>query len=132
MKKINSIHYGGGVIGIGLVCMLMIPGILLGINTFWDCRYIAIIANIFFVIGAILLAGFGVVLLIEFHQDKRLDIYYSRHKYVKIMLSNGEYECGACGSRTTYADSVYCNICGCKYEDERNKSNTGGKKQCKN
>ncbi|MBQ4282592.1 MAG: hypothetical protein IJB96_01535 [Lachnospira sp.] len=117
MKKINSINYGEKVIGVGFICMLIIPGILLWVATFFECYYIYVIANILFVTGAGVLMGFAGLLLIEFRQDKRIDKYYCEHKNVKIELASGRYECGLCGSRTIGVDSTYCRICGCKYKD---------------
>lgn len=122
MKKINSINYGGKVIGIGLMSMLIIPGTLLWLNTLFECRYISIIVNLLFMIGAGILICFVGLLLIEFHQDKRIDKYYSEHKNVKIKLANGKCECSMCGSRTICVDSTFCNMCGCKYEDREDRT----------
>ena len=122
MKKINSINYGGKVIGVGLVSMLIVPGILQGLNTFLGCPYISVIANLLFMIGTGILICFVGLLLIEFWQDKRIDKYYSKHKNVKIELANGKWECSACGCRTICADSTFCNICGCKYEDRKDRT----------
>lgn len=122
MKKINSINYGGKVIGIGLMSMLIIPGILLWLNTFFECSYISIIVKLLFVIGAGILICFWGILLIEFRQDKRIDKYYGKYKNVKIKLTNGKCECGVCGSRTICVDSTFCNVCGCKYEGREDRT----------
>ena len=122
MKKINSINYGGKVIGVGLVSMLIVPGILQGLNTFFGCCYISVIANLLFMAGTGILICFVGLLLIEFWQDKRIDKYYSEHKNVKIELTNGKWECSACGSRTICSDSTFCNMCGCKYEDRKDRT----------
>ena len=106
MKKINSINYGGKVIGIALMCMLIVPAILQGINTIFECYYIFVIAKLLFVIGTGMLLCFGGILIIEFRQDKKIDTYYSDHKNVKIELENGTWECGACGSRTICASAL--------------------------
>jgi len=117
IKKINSIHYGGKVIGIGLTTMILIPGILLWLNTFCECRITVILAKILFVIGGGILSGFACLLHIELKQDKEIDKYYSGHRNVKIKLNDEKYECGACRNRAVRTDSVYCNMCGCKYEE---------------
>lgn len=122
MKKINSINYGGKVIGVGLMSMLIVPGILQGLNTFFECYYISVIEKLLFVLGAAILICFVGLLLIEFRQDKRIDKYYSEHKNVKIKLANGKWECGACGSRSICTDSTFCNMCGCKYEDRKDRT----------
>lgn len=120
MKKINSINYGGKVIGIGLLIMLIIPGILHVLNTFFECYFVSVIVKLLFMTGAGILICLAGLLMIEFWQDKRIDKYYSRYKNVKIELPNGKWECGACGSRTISTDGTFCNVCGCKYEDKRN------------
>lgn len=122
MKKINSIDYGGKVLGIGLISMLLIPGILRWLNTLFESRYISIMGNVLFVIGAGMLICFVWLLLIEFWQDKRIDKYYSKHKNVKIKLANGKCECGVCGSRTISLESTFCNLCGSKYEDREDRT----------
>lgn len=122
MKKMNSINYGGKVIVVGLIIMLLIPSILLWLYTFWRCKCIVILAGVLFVIGMGILIGFAVLLFIELRQDKRIDKYYSEHKNVKIKLDNGKYECGVCGNRAIRADSLYCNMCGCKYESNEDRT----------
>lgn len=116
MKKINSIDYGGKVIGIGLLIMLILPGMLLGINAFLNYQYVFMIAGFLFLTGAAILICFAVLLLIELRQDKKIDTYYSKHKNIKIRLADGKFECGACGSRTVSEDTAICNMCGCKFE----------------
>lgn len=122
MKKINSINYGGKVIGVCLMSMLIVPSILQWLNTFLECYYISAIANLLFLIGTGILLCFVGLLLIEFRQDKRIDKYYSEHKNVKIELANGKWECSACGSRTICTDSTFCNVCGCRYEDRKDRT----------
>ena len=75
MKKINSINYGGKVIGVGLMSMLIVPGILQGLNTFFECCYISVIANFLFMAGTGILICFAGLLLIEFRQDKSVSYY---------------------------------------------------------
>ena len=122
MKKINSINYGGKMIGTGLLCMFIVPGVLIGLNSFFESDYISVIANIFFVIGVAILICFVAILIIELRQDKKIDKYYSEHKNVKIKLANGKWECGACGNRTICEESTFCNMCGCKYEGRKDRT----------
>lgn len=115
IKKINSIHYGGKVIGMGLTMMLLIPGILLWLNTFCECRITVILAKILFVIGGLLLGGFACLLFVELRQDNEIDKFFAKHKNVKIEIKKEQYECGVCGNRNIRKDSTYCGVCGCKY-----------------
>ena len=122
MKKINSINYGGKVIGAVLISMLIVPRILQWLNTFFECYYISLISKILFMLGVATLICFVGILLIEFRQDKRIDKYYGEHKNVKIELANGKWECSACGSRAICTDSTFCNMCACKYEGRKDRT----------
>ena len=121
MKKINSINYGGKIIGVGLMIMFVIPGMLMLINTILNYDVILMLSRLLFLIGAVILICFTVHLLIEFHQDKKVDKYYSKHRNVKIKINDGKYECGACGSRNIGPNDDFCNTCGCKYEQAEDK-----------
>ena len=116
MKKINSINYGGKIISVGLIIMFVIPGMLMLINTILNYDAILLISRLLFIIGAFILICFTVHLFIELYQDKKIDKYYSKYRNVKIKLTDGKYECGACGSRNISSNDNFCNTCGCKYE----------------
>ncbi len=116
MKKINSINYGGKVIGVGLIIMFVIPGMLMLINTILKHEAIWLISRVSFIIGAFILICFTMHLFIELYQDKKIEKYYSKHRKVKIKLNDGKYECGACGSRNISSNDTFCNTCGCRYE----------------
>lgn len=122
VKKINSIDYGGKVISIGCVFALGIPTILLVINQVVALKLISILAIVSAAIGGIILVGFFIHLAIELRQDKKIDAYYSRHKNIKLQVSENRYECGACGNREVKANSINCNVCGCKFEDIQDKT----------
>lgn len=122
MKKINSIYYGGKIIGVGLLIGLLLPGILLLLNRGKDNMGINALAIILAAVGVLIISGFMIYLCVELKQDKKINQYYSKHKNVKIPLADGTYECGACGSRAVRADSVSCNVCGCRFEDIGNKT----------
>lgn len=117
MKKINSIDYGGKVIGIGLVIGLLIPGILLLVNRYLQNRGVIVLAIALVAAGALIIIGFVIHLCVELKQDKKINQYYTEHMNIKIKLADGTYECGACGSRAIRADSVSCNACGCRFEN---------------
>lgn len=70
MKKINSIDYGGKVIGTGLVFLVAIPAMLYVLNCFLHSPVIQTLMTVSLMIGAIIEAGFGCVLLIELRQDR--------------------------------------------------------------
>lgn len=122
MKKINSIDYGGKIIGIGLIIGFLLPGILVLVNRYLENRVFTMLAIILAAVGALIILLFFIHLCVELKQDKKINQYYSEHKNVKILLADGSCECGACGSRGIRADSVSCNACGCRFEDIRNKT----------
>lgn len=76
MKKINSIDYGGKVIGIGLVFLALIPALLYVLNRLFASPVVQTLLYISLVIGAMIEAGFGFVLLIELRQDRIIGKYY--------------------------------------------------------
>ena len=76
MKKINSIDYGGKVIGIGLVFLALIPALLYGLNRLFVSPVVQTLMYISLVIGVVIEAGFGFVLLIEIRQDRIIGKYY--------------------------------------------------------
>lgn len=79
IKKINSINYGGKVIGIGLIFMLLISGLLLLFYKILVYEFLNIIAKVSFVIGLLILISFACLLMVELRQDKKLDQYYCKH-----------------------------------------------------
>lgn len=71
ISKINSIHFGGIWIGIGLLTGAIIPFIIwlvFHILLWWLC-----------VVGGIILVVFGIIFTIEMHQDFGKIPYYERH-----------------------------------------------------
>ncbi len=122
VKKINSIDYGGKVIGIGCVFALGIPAVLLCINQIAQLNCVLMLAIGSAVIGGIILVGFFIHLAIELRQDKKIDAYYSRHKNIKLKISDTYYECSTCGNRKLKVNSKNCNICGCRFEDIKDKT----------
>ena len=122
MKKINSIDYGVKVIGIGCVFWLGIPAVLLLINQVVALKLISILAIVSAAIGGIILVGFFIHLAIELRQDKKIDAYYSRHKNIKLQVGKNRYECGACGNREIKENGRNCDVCGCRFEDIKDKT----------
>ena len=93
IKKINSIDYGGKIIGIGLIFMLLIPGLLLLFYKILVYEFLNIIVKVSFVIGLLILISFACLLIVELRQDKKLDQYYCKHRNIKIPIKAGKYEC---------------------------------------
>lgn len=112
MKKINSIHYGGKIILIGSIVAFGIPGILALINRYLHSKMIDRIQWIVLMIGILILMFSFLYLLIELHQDKKIDQYYTTHRNVKIKIQEGLYECGICGNRKLKEKDAQCMVCG--------------------
>lgn len=76
MKKINSIHFGGEMLGIGVGLMIAIPGIawLFAGNFYW----------FLLIPGAAVLMAFIIIFIIEMKQDNDEIPYYERQLKEKI------------------------------------------------
>lgn len=116
MKKINSINYGGKVLGIGCVFLFLVPGVLCLIQQLYESRILYTMTVVSAIAGGIIVLGFFIHLAIELQQDKKIGTYYTKHKNVKIKIDEATYECGACGNRKVKEQSTYCEICGCRFE----------------
>jgi hypothetical protein len=122
MKKIDSIHYGGRVIGIGLVLLVLIPAVLLIVGRISHLDVLSLVAYFSMVVGALIEVLFFVFLLIESRQDKKIDAYVQSHKRVKITLPDGKYECGSCGNRNVRGLDTECLACGITFEQDEYRS----------
>ncbi|WMC94107.1 hypothetical protein [Kineothrix sp. MB12-C1] len=125
MKKINSIGYGGKILGCATIFTLVIPGIMQIIMFAYKSRILAACVKISFGIGISIIVFFIGLLAVEFHQDKRMNIYYETKKDEKLVLGRGLYECQACGNRGVKSEDKYCSVCGIlfKEKDESNETN---------
>lgn len=112
MKKINSIGYGVKILGYATIFTLVIPGIIKIVLLAYKNRILAACGKISFGIGIFIIVFFIGLLSVEFHQDKRMDLYYETKKDEKMDLRNGLYECQACGNRAVKSEDKYCGICG--------------------
>lgn len=122
MKKINSIGYGGRVIGVGTVLLAVVP-LALKIASYLTGRLVfPLLSKISFGCGAVILVGFAILLAIELHQDKRLNNYYQNKMNERIALPNNLFECAACGNRQVAAHDTSCSVCGIRFklEEEQN------------
>lgn len=79
MKKINSIDYGGRIIGIGSVFLFAIPVALHYLNIMLCSKAISIISCTSVIIGALIEIGFFILLFIELWQDRIIDSYYQNN-----------------------------------------------------
>lgn len=117
MKKINSIEYGGKILGVAMIFALVIPGAMRLVLLVYETAVLAICAKISLGIGIVIALSFCALLAIEFHQDKEQNLYYETQKKVKLSLGNGIYECQSCGNKTVKAKDKSCCICGILFED---------------
>lgn len=124
MKKINSIHYGSRVIGIGLIFLVPVPLALWGVNQWLQKEILSSAAYVSMVIGAAIEIFFFVYLIIETKQDKKINEYYQRHKKSKITLPGGRFECGNCGNRNVRESDTGCVACGITFEMETTSHST--------
>ncbi|MDD2648397.1 MAG: hypothetical protein PHI27_12330 [Eubacteriales bacterium] len=79
MKKINSIDYGAKAIGIGAVFLIGIPILLTVCNKIVNSPVFQTIRIISLISGAVILAGFGLLLLTELRQDRLINKYYEKN-----------------------------------------------------
>ncbi len=115
--KINSIHFGPRVVAIIGLLTLAAPAVLylcysvlgfLGIHL----ELILSAVSISFAAGVALLALFVLLLGVEFVQDRSRDRQYKRTRMRKLEISEGWYECQACGNRLLRAEDKACDVCG--------------------
>ena len=118
MKKINSIHYGSRVIGIGLIFLVLVPLALWAVNQWLQNEALITAAYVSMIIGATIEIFFFVYLIVESQQDKKINSDYLRHRKMKIPLPNGKFECGNCGNRSVRASDSGCVTCGISFEGE--------------
>lgn len=122
MKKINSVGYGGNVIGVGTVLFAVIPLILKVAAYLTGKLVFSLLGKISFCCGAVILVGFAILLAVELHQDKKLNNYYQNKRNERRALPNNLFECAACGSRQVAEHDTSCPVCGIRFklEEEQN------------
>ncbi len=80
MKKINSIDYGGKVIGIGVIFGLVIPVVLFFVREYiYDTKIIQILQYLMVGIGLLIEAIFFIHLGMELRQDRIIENFYSEN-----------------------------------------------------
>lgn len=115
MKKINSINYGGKVLGLGCFLAFVIPAAGWLGTLAWNSKFLHFVSIISGMIGIVILVLFFIHLMIELHQDRKIDRYYSSCMNRKLLLTDGHYECSSCGNRKLNKSDEYCPICGEKF-----------------
>ena len=115
--KINSIRFGPRVVAIIGLLTLAAPAVLylcysvlgfLGIKL----KIILSAVSISFAAGVALLGLFVLLLGVEFVQDRSRDRQYKRTRMRKLEISEGWYECQACGNQLLRAEDKACDVCG--------------------
>ena len=122
MKKINSIGYGGKILGASACFALLIPGAVELLMLVYKSPILAVFAKLSFGFGIAIALFLRVLLAVEFRQDKNCDLYYFSQKNTKLTLGEGMYECQACGNRTVKSTDRNCNICGILFKDKDGKN----------
>lgn len=115
MKKVNSIFYGSHIIGLGLLFLIPVPLLLDFIKRYFSSIILSYAIRVSVVIGIIVECAFFILLIIELHQDKKIQKYCQNHRNTKIKLKEGKYECLNCGNRMLKEQDEVCSICGIKY-----------------
>ncbi len=70
------------------------------------------LAKVSALMGSLLLAGFIILLAVEYVQDKMIFCQYLKNRSKKQVLANGLYECQFCGCRTVHEFDATCPVCG--------------------
>lgn len=122
MKKVNSIFYGSYIIGLGLLFLIPIPLLLYFTKRYFYSIFLSYAIGASIVIGTIVECAFGILLIIELHQDEKIQKYCQNHRNIKIKLEEGKYECQNCGNRMVKEQDEECSICGIKYVENEIKT----------
>lgn len=122
MKKVNSIFYGSRIIGLGLLFLIPIPVLLYFTKRYFFSTFLSYAIGASIVIGIIVECAFGILLIIELHQDEKIQKYCQNHRNIKIKLEEGKYECQNCGNRMVKEQDEECSICGIKYVENEIKT----------
>ncbi|GLB28185.1 hypothetical protein LAD12857_01080 [Lacrimispora amygdalina] len=122
MKKVNSIFYGSYIIGLGLLFLIPIPLLLYITKRYFCSIFLSYAIGASIVIGTIVECAFGILLIIELHQDEKIQKYCQNHRNIKIKLEEGKYECQNCGNRMVKEQDEECSICGIKYVENEIKT----------
>lgn len=123
MKKTNSIEYGGKLLMVVIIPLMLIPIGLFCVYKMSGLSVFLLICQISLAVGCLLAVLLFAFLVVELNQDKRINKFYAKNKRRKLPIGNNQYECQYCGNKRLKASDVSCNICGIKFinhEDARN------------
>ena len=121
MKKINSINWGGKVLGLIVFLDAILPLIAFLLSKIGLRQSSSFLYKVALGVGGVVTIAAFLVLLLELYQDKKIDQYYRLHQKGKRLLSNGNYECEQCGNREVKKADTYCKICHTHFEDAKDK-----------
>lgn len=117
MKKINSNGYGVRMVFVIALFLVILPLFGYILQLFPGGEWTRPLMKISIGLGVCLLLLMVLLLSVELHQDKRLNRYYQVHRNRKLPLTDGHYECQACGNRLLHAEDKRCGVCGCHFEE---------------
>ena len=117
MKKINSIHYGYRIVIAILLFLVILPAMLYVLSMLISAEWLSLLIMISMALGSALLLFLILLLIIELHQDKRINRYYEKHRNRKLQIANTAYECQACGNRKLNAGDKSCPVCGSRFQE---------------
>lgn len=121
MKKINSINWGGKILGLIVILDAILPFSAFVLSKMGLRQSSSFLYKIAFGVGGIVTLTAFCILLLELHQDKKVDTYYLLHRKGKRPLTNGNYECEQCGNREVKDIDIYCPICHTQFENDQDK-----------
>jgi hypothetical protein len=115
--KLNSIGYGPRVLTLVGILTIAVPLALY--LCYWLLELFGIqVGGLMVAIRISITAGVGLLvlfvflLIIEFMQDRFLDLQYRRTQNRKIRISDEYYECQYCGCQKVRLSDRQCPICG--------------------
>ncbi len=117
MKKINSNAYGGKWILTGLSMIALSFGVkLVGKALVLSVPSFVIQAPL--ILGTVILLGFGLLLAVEFRQDKMINANYHKIRRTKVAIGNGRCECQSCGYPHVLQGDKTCPVCGIRFDND--------------
>ena len=117
MKKINSINYGYKIVFAVILFLVILPVMFYLLSMLISAEWLSSLIKTSMVIGSAILLFFILLLIIELHQDKRINRYYEKHRNRKLQITNTAYECQACGNRKLRAGDKSCPVCGSRFQE---------------
>ncbi|OPJ62590.1 hypothetical protein [Clostridium oryzae] len=117
MKKINSNDLGGKVVGVIVMFCFIVPVLCYLLRKLFGFIPARILIIISLVIGGCISFFSIIILIIEFRQDRKLDMFYKNHRNSKMQLEDGILECQNCGNRKIKENDSFCASCGVVFTD---------------